>query len=172
MRLSSIILPAIVAAVFLYGLIKRVDILDAFTEGARENLITAVRLIPTLTLLMLGVGMFRASGALEMITSALAPAARFIGLPPECLPLALLRPVSGSGALTILKDILNNCGPDSFTGRVASVLMGSTETTFYTVAVYFGATRTKKSRHALASALTGDFTALILSAVAVRLFLI
>lgn len=171
MNVSIIIVPVLVFGVFLYGLYKKVDILDAFTSGARENLKTAVGLLPTLTLLMLGVGMFRASGALEAFTGLIAPLMEFIGFPPDCLPLALLRPVSGSGALSILETILQEKGPDSFTGRVASVLMGSTETTFYTVAVYFGATKIKKTRHALPSALAGDITAFLLSAVIVRLML-
>lgn len=171
MNISSVVLPVLVFGVFLYGLIKKVDILDTFTEGAKENLKISVELLPTLTLLMLGVGMFKASGALGWITSQLAPFAEFLGFPPDCLPLALLRPVSGSGALAILGNILNEQGPDSFSGRVASVLMGSTETTFYTVAVYFAATKVKKTRHALTSALAGDMTAFLLSALAVRLFL-
>lgn len=171
MDISVIVMPVLVFGVFMYGLHKKVDILDAFTEGARDNLKIAVDLLPTLTLLMLGVGMFRASGALEAFTGLISPLMEFLGFPPDCLPLALLRPVSGSGALSILGTIFDEKGPDSFTGRVASVLMGSTETTFYTVAVYFGATKIKKTRHALPSALAGDMTAFLLSAIAVRLML-
>ncbi len=171
MRFSVIAVPLIAAFVFGWGLYKKVDILDAFTEGARENLKTALGLLPTLALLMLGVGMFRASGALEALTELLSPVTEVLGFPKECLPLTVLRPVSGSGALAVLKNILAENGPDSFAGRVASVLMGSTETTFYTIAVYFGATRVKKSRHALPAALAGDMTAFLLSSLAVRLFL-
>lgn len=171
MNISSVIVPVLVFGVFLWGIYKKVNILEAFTEGARENLKIAVELLPTLTLLMLGVGMFRASGALEAITGLFAPLMEFIGFPADCLPLTLLRPISGSGALSILENILKQSGPDSFSGRVASVLMGSTETTFYTIAVYFGATKIKKTRHALPSALAGDITAFLLSAVAVRLML-
>ncbi len=171
MNFSSLILPVLILGVFMHGVFKKVDILDAFAEGARENLVTSAQLLPTLALLMLAVGMFRASGALGAFTSLIAPLFEFLGFPPECLPLALLRPVSGSGALSVLENILSEQGPDSFAGKVASVLMGSTETTFYTVAVYFGATKIKKTRHALASALAGDMTAFLLSAAAVRLFL-
>lgn len=171
MNFSSLILPVLILGVFMHGVLKKVDILDAFAEGARENLVTSAQLLPTLALLMLAVGMFRASGALGAFTSLIAPLFEFLGFPPECLPLALLRPVSGSGALSVLENILSEQGPDSFAGKVASVLMGSTETTFYTVAVYFGATKIKKTRHALASALAGDMTAFLLSAAAVRLFL-
>ena len=171
MDISAIVMPVLVLGVFAWGLYKHVDILNTFTDGAWENLKIAVNLLPTLTLLMLGVGMFRASGALEAMTELIAPLMEFIGFPPDCLPLALLRPVSGSGALSILETVLQQHGPDSFTGRVASVLMGSTETTFYTVAVYFGATKIKKTRHALPSALAGDITAFIMSALMVRLML-
>lgn len=171
MDISSIVVIVLVFGVFAWGLYKKVDILSAFTEGAKENLKTAVGLLPTLTLLMLGVGMFRASGALEAVTGLVAPFIEKIGFPADCLPLALLRPVSGSGALSILENILKEQGADSFTGRVASVLMGSTETTFYTIAVYFGATKVKKSHHALPAALAGDVTAFLMSALAVRMFI-
>ena len=171
MDVSSIVVIVLVFGVFAWGLYKKVDILSAFTEGAKENLKTAVGLLPTLTLLMLGVGMFRASGALEAVTGLVAPFIEKIGFPADCLPLALLRPVSGSGALSILENILKEHGADSFTGRVASVLMGSTETTFYTIAVYFGATKVKKSSHALPVALAGDVTAFLMSALAVRIFI-
>lgn len=171
MDVSSLVVVVLVLGVFAWGLYKRVDLFEAFTEGVRDNIKTAVGLLPTLVLLMLGVGMFRASGALEALTGLVAPFIERIGFPADCLPLAILRPVSGSGALSILEKILQEKGADSFSGRVASVLMGSTETTFYTIAVYFGATKVKKSRHALPAALAGDFTAFLLSALAVRLFL-
>ena len=115
--------------------------------------------------------MLRSSGAAELISNLLEPLTRLIGLPAECVPLALMRPVSGSGALSMLEELLSSHGPDSFVGRVASVLMGSTETTFYTVAVYFGATKIKRTRQTLPSALLGDLTAFILSALTVRLIL-
>lgn len=171
MDVSSVVVIVLIFGVFAWGLYKRVDVFTAFTDGAKENLKTAVGLLPTLVMLLLGVGMFRASGALEALTGAVAPFIEKIGFPADCLPLALLRPVSGSGALSIMESILNEKGADSFSGRVASVLMGSTETTFYTIAVYFGATKVKKSRHAVPAALAGDITAFLLSSLAVRLFL-
>lgn len=170
MNISSAILPALVLGVFLYGVFKKVDVFAAFTEGAKENLKIAIGLLPTLVFLSLGVGTLRASGALEALSRLASPLTEFLGFPAECFSLAILRPISGSGALAILENILEDCGPDSFAGRVASVLMGSTETTFYTIAVYFGATKIKKTRHALGSALAGDISAFILSALAVRLF--
>ena len=171
MDISSVVVIVLIFGVFAWGLYKRVDVFSAFTEGASENLKTAVSLLPTLAFLMLGVGMIKASGALEALTGLISPLFAKFGFPADCLPLALLRPVSGSGALAILEGILKEQGADSFAGRVGSVLMGSTETTFYTIAVYFGATKVKSSRHAVPSALAGDITAFLLSALTVRLFL-
>lgn len=171
MDIGAYFVPGIIAGIFIYGIYKKVDVLSAFTEGAKENLMTAFELLPTLTLLMLGVGMFRASGALEALVKLSEPVTEKLGFPSDCLPLVLLRPISGSGALSVLEGILKEKGPDSFSGRVASVLMGSTETTFYTIAVYFGAAKVRKTRHALPSALVGDFTAFLLSALVVRMIL-
>lgn len=171
MNLQSIIIPVFVLGIFLYGLHKKVDIFSEFVQGAKENLKVGADILPSLVLLMLAVGMFRASGAMEAFSELMRPVTDFLGFPSECVPLALMRPVSGSGALSVLESILDEHGPDSFVGRVASVLAGSTETTFYTVAVYFGATKIRKTRHALPSALAGDVTAFLLSALAVRLFL-
>ena len=128
-------------------------------------------IIAPLVGLMVAINMFRASGALELISSALSPVLSFIGLPTDVLPLALLRPVSGSASLALVTDIFQTVGPDSLSGRIASVMMGSTETTFYTVAVYFGSVGIKNTRHTLPSALTADLTAILLSSAAVRIFL-
>ncbi len=171
MRLSSIIIPIFVLGTVLYGLFKKVDVFNTFIEGAKENILVGFDILPTLVALMLAVSMLRASGALNALTSLISPITSFLGLPAECVPLALMRPVSGSGALSLLEGILSEHSPDSYIGRVASVLLGSTETTFYTIAVYFGATKVKKTRHTLLSALAGDFAAFILSALTVRLFL-
>lgn len=167
----ELVVPSLVVGIVLYAAAKRVDIFKTFVKGARENLIVAWEILPSLTALCLAVGMLRSSGAAELISSLLEPLTRLIGLPAECVPLALMRPVSGSGALSMLEELLSSHGPDSFVGRAASVLMGSTETTFYTVAVYFGATKIKRTRQTLPSALLGDLTAFILSALTVRLIL-
>lgn len=171
MNIQSVIIPVFVLGIFLYGLHKKVDVFTEFAKGAKDNIIVGFDILPSLVMLMLAVGMFRASGAMDAFSELISPVTDFLGLPKECVPLALMRPVSGSGALSILETILEDHGPDSFIGRVASVLLGSTETTFYTVAVYFGATKIKKTRHALPSALAGDVTAFLLSALAVRLIL-
>ena len=167
----ELVVPSLVVGIVLYAAAKRVDIFKTFVKGARENLIVAWEILPSLTALCLAVGMLRSSGAAELISNLLEPLTRLIGLPAECVPLALMRPVSGSGALSMLEELLSSHGPDSFVGRVASVLMGSTETTFYTVAVYFGATKITRTRQTLPSALLGDLTAFILSALTVRLIL-
>lgn len=169
MDVSSVILLGVIVFAFGYAAYKRVDIVSAFCEGARENLKVALDLLPTLCLLMLAVSMLRASGVLDWLTGILTPLAVKLGFPAECLPLAILRPISGSGAIALLEDALRQCGPDSFPGRVASTLCASSETTFYTVAVYFAAVKSKKPKAALISALAGDLAAFVFSAVAVRI---
>lgn len=171
MRITSLVVPVFVLGVILYSLHRKIGVFDTFIEGAKENIKVSIDILPSLVALMLAVEMFKASGALTALTELIEPITRVIGIPSECVPLALMRPISGSGALSMLDSILAEYGPDSFIGRVASVLMGSTETTLYTVAVYFGAVKIRKTRHALPSALVGDFMAFLLSALAVRLFL-
>lgn len=169
--MSEYVIPMFVGLIMLAGLVKRVDVFSEFTEGARENMKSAFEILPALIALMTAIGMFKASGGLELISEAISPLTDFLGFPRECIPLALIRPISGSGALAVFESVLGEVSPDSFPGRVASVLIGSTETTFYTIAVYFGVTKVKKTRHAIASSLTADLTGFILSAVTVRLIL-
>lgn len=169
--MSDFVIPLFIALIAAAGLIKRVDIFGEFIEGARENLKAAFEILPALIALMTAIGMFKASGAADVIAFALSPLTELLGFPKECIPLAIIRPVSGSGALAVYESILREVSPDSFPGRVASVIIGSTETTFYTVAVYYGITKVKKTRHAIASSLTADFTGFLLSALTVRLFL-
>ena len=122
MSLQSVIIPIFVLGIFLYGLHKKVDIFSVFVKGAKENILVGVDILPSLVMLMLAVGMFRASGAMDAFSELISPLTDFLGFPSECVPLALMRPVSGSGALSILEGILESHGPDSFIGRVASVL--------------------------------------------------
>ena len=171
MNFAIYIIPIFVAFVLIFAVFKKVDVFKEFTKGAKENLGIGLDILPSLVFLLLAIEMFKASGALQALVSLLSPIASVFGIPADCLPLALMRPVSGSGALSILSTTLQSNHPDSFVGRVASVLMGSTETTFYTIAVYFGATKVKKTRHALVSSLAGDFTALIMSSLTVSLLL-
>lgn len=169
-KLGIYAVPAVVVCIVLFGFIRKVPVFDTFVAGAKEGLRSSVSILPSLIGLIMAVTMLSASGALDLLSSFLAPAAALIGLPPQAMPLALIRPVSGSGATAVLTQIFRDCGPDSFTGRVASVMSGSTETTFYAIAVYFGAVGVKKTRHTIPAALTGDLTACIVSALTVRLF--
>jgi spore maturation protein B len=165
------IIPVIVTAVCLYGLIKRVNIFTSFVEGAREGIRTLIGIAPTMIALLLAVGTLRASGALLWFSELLRPAAEAIGFPAELVPMGLLRPVSGSGATALLTGIFEDCGADSFVSRCAAVLAGSTETTFYAVTIYYSAAGIRRIRHTLISALLADLTAMILSVVTVSLLL-
>ena len=171
MKPTDFIIPAVLSVILLFGAVKKVNVFDAFVEGARDGVTTAVKILPALVALMTAVGMFRASGALELLTFSLEPMLRVIGVPPEVVPLALLRPVTGSGAMVLFDGILRENWQDSFVGRVASVLQGSTETTFYTVAVYYGSVGIKKTRHTVPSAMTADIAGLLLSVLTVRMLL-
>lgn len=170
MSVTDWIIPAVTVIVIIWGLKNGTDIFGEFTEGAKENLKICAELLPTLIALITAVGMFRASGAEELIIGALSGFFERTGFPPECFPLALIRPVSGSGALAVYESILAENGPDSFAGRAASVMLGSTETTFYTIAVYYGAVKIKKTKHTLPAALMGDLTGFIISVLTVNLF--
>ena len=171
MKLIDSLIPLLVLFIFIFAAIKKVNILDSFISGAKANLKIGIEILPSLIILMLAVGMLRSSGALEAFTNLISPIMEFIGFPADCVPLAILKPVSGSGALTVLESILSKSSPDSFAGKVASVMAGSTETTFYTLAVYFAATKVRNTRYALASALLGDLAAILMSAIVVRLML-
>ena len=159
------------AGIVLFGVIRRVNVFEVFTEGAKEGLETALSIMPSLTALTLCVSMVRASGGVEALARAASPVIGALRIPPETLPLILIRPVSGSGALAVLQGIFLSSGPDSPAGKVASVMMGSTETTFYTLTVYFGAVKIKKTGCAVPAALTADLTGMIMAALTVRLFM-
>ena len=170
--ISRFAVPVVIAAFVLLGLWKRVGVYDCFVEGAKDGLQSLVGIIPPLIGLMVAISMFRASGALELLTRVLSPFLTAIHLPPEVLPLALLRPISGSASTAIVTDIFASLGPDSPAGTIASVMMGSTETTFYTVAVYFGAVGIKNTRHTIAAALIADLTGIALSILLANLLLL
>jgi spore maturation protein B len=171
MSYTSYIIPVVIGLIIIAGLVKRTDIFNEFIDGAAESLKVGIHILPALIALMTAIGMFKASGALSAITGVIAPFAEQIGFPPEALPLALIRPISGSGALATFENILTDVSPDSFAGRVASVMMGASETTFYTVAVYYGATKVTKTRHTITACLSSDATAFIFSALTVNLFM-
>ena len=163
-------LPVMVGLILLFGFVKGVAVFDVFLAGAKEGLQTSMKLLPTLVGLIIAVTMVRSSGLLEILCGLLQPAADWLGISPQLLPLALLRPISGSGASAYTLDLLKQFGPDSETGKIASVLSSSTETTFYAVAVYFGSCGYKKLRYTLPSGLLGDITALIVSVLAVTMW--
>ena len=170
MDLSALVVPLLLSGVALYGMHRKVDVYAALTAGAESGLTVLVRILPTLVCLLTAVSMFRASGALEWLTELCAPLLERLGLPPETMPLMLIRPISGSGALAAGSDLIAAHGPDSYIGRVAAVMLGSTETTFYTIAVYFGAAGIRRTRHTVPAALTADLVGFAASALAVRLF--
>ncbi len=169
MSLTVFVVPAVICAILIYAYVKKVDILKEFTSGALDGLKTAKNLIPPLAIMLTAIAMFRQSGALDVIVGALSKPAEALGIPSETLPLMLMKTFSGSGSVALLEDVLANYGADSFAGRVASVVAGATETTFYTIAVYYGAVGISKTRHTVAAALTSDIAGFILSAFFVRL---
>ena len=170
---SPWILPGLMVGFLGFGLVKKVQIYEVFVEGAKEGFQVALRIIPYMVAILVAVGMLKASGALQMIVNALSSVTASFGLPAEALPMALMRPFSGSGAYAILASIINDpaVGPDSYTGLLVSTLQGSTETTFYVMAVYFGAVQIKRVRHALMAALTADVAGVLFAILACSLFL-
>ncbi len=170
MNISDYAVPAIVIFALLFALVKRCAVYTDFTLGAKDGLKTAVNIVPQLVALMVAIKMFTASGAMDILVKLLLPVADLLHFPKEVLPFALLRPVSGSGSLAMATEIFARYGADSFAGRVASVMMGSTETTFYVSAVYFGAVGAKSAGHAVGCALIADFLSMVLSALVCTLF--
>ncbi len=156
--ISPWIIPGLMVGFLSFGIVRHVPIYEVFVDGAREGFQVAVKIIPFLVAILVAVGMFRASGSMDAMVNFLGPWTQKIGLPAEALPMALLRPLSGSGAYGIMASIINDptIGPDSYTGYLVSTLQGSTETTFYVLAVYFGAVQVRRVRHALAAAITAD----------------
>ena len=165
----EIIVPVTVAFVVFYGMVRKVKIFDAFIEGAIEGLHTLYMIIPTITGLVVAVEMLQQSGTIDLLCKVVEPLADFFNFPKEIVPMAILRPVSGSGATALLTNIYENYGPDSLAGEIASVLAGSTETTLYAVTMYFGSIGITKTRHTLFVGLCADFTALILAIMTVKL---
>lgn len=168
--MTDLIIPVIVAAILLVGFIRKVDVFSVFCEGASEGLRTCADILPALVLLIVFIGMLQASGAVEALTLLLQPLCDLVGFPKECMPMVLLRPFSGSGAIAVYDGIAAANGVDSFAGKVAAVLLGSSETTFYTIAVYFSAAKVKNTRHAVPSALTADLTAWLVCGMTVMLY--
>lgn len=167
--ISPWILPGLMLGFLLFGVIRKVPIYESFVEGAKDGFQVALKIIPYLVAILVAVGMFRASGAMEWLVGQIGQITTLVGLPAEALPMALLRPLSGSGAYGVMASIINDpaIGPDSYIGYLVSTLQGSTETTFYVLAVYFGAVQVRRIRHALAAGLTADIVGVIAAVVAV-----
>lgn len=158
---STVAIPFIIIAFVTFGAVKKVKIYETFVEGAKEGFEIAVRIIPYLVAMLVAIGIFRAGGAMNYLTELVKPATDLIGMPPEALPMAFMRPLSGSGALGIMAEILSVHGADSFIGVLVSTIMGSTETTFYVIAVYFGAVNISRTRYALAAGLLADLAGIL-----------
>lgn len=169
-QVGTAALPVLLCVILLAGFFRDVDVFDTFLLGAKEGIHTTLHILPTLIGLIMAVTMVRASGLLELLCTAAQPLAQAVGLDPHVLPLALLRPVSGSGASAYTLSLLQEFGPDSPTGKIASVLSASTETTFYAISVYFGACGCKKLSCSVPAGLLGDAAALVFSVLTVRFF--
>jgi len=172
-QISPWIMPGLMVGLLGFGVLRGVRVYEQFVEGAKDGFLVALRIIPYLVAILVAVGMFRASGAMDMLISPLSIVTNPLGMPAEALPMALLRPLSGSGAYGIVADIVNNpaIGPDSYTGYLVSTLQGSTETTFYVLAVYFGSVQIRRIRHALIAGLSADFAGVVAAVVAVSFLL-
>jgi spore maturation protein B len=168
---STWAIPLLLAGVPAYALAKGVKVYPAFLEGAKQGFETGVRIIPPLVAIVVALGMLRASGAMEGLASLLGPVTERLGLPASVLPMILIRPLSGGGALGVVGDVLRSDGPDSYAGRLVSVMAGSTETTFYVLAVYFGSVGISRYRQALPAGLLADLCGFAAAVVVVRLLL-
>ena len=154
-------LPVLLVSIPLVGIIRRVKVYDVFVDGAKEGFDVAVKIIPFLVGILVAIGMFRGSGAMDLLARALQPLTTATGFPGELVPLAILRTLTGSGSLAFTTDLIKTHGPDSVLARMAATMYGSSETTFYVIAVYFGAISVRKTRHAVPAALIGDIVAAI-----------
>ncbi len=170
MNILSFVIPLVILGILLLGLVKKINIIDEFAQGAKDGVRSILGVAPMLMLMLTALGMFRGSGAVEWLTRLIEPTCSWIGIPPELIPLAILRPLSGSGSIAQLADYLSVYGADSAIGRMASVLAASSETTFYTYALYSSAAGVKKLPYALTCGLLADLCAFIFSVLSVHIF--
>lgn len=155
-QLSTLIIPLLILFVIIHGLHKRVPVYEVFVDGAQQGFHIAIKIIPYLVAMLFAIAMFRASGALEVMLDVMAPAFAWLNIPPEVLPMAIIRPLTGSGSLAVLSDLVQTHGEDSIIVKIAATMFGSTETTFYVLAVYFGAVNIGKTRYAVQTGLIAD----------------
>lgn len=170
MNIGFYIIPLSILIIVTVGFIRKVKVFDTFLLGVKQGLESTFSLVPSLVGLIVAISMLKSSGALDIFTNFISPICNFIGIPKEVVPMALLRPISGSGSIALLDDILKSNGADSFIGKLASIISGSTETTFYTLTVYFGAVGIKNSRHAVPSAIIADIVSVIASVITLNYF--
>ena len=166
---AMVVVPLLIVGFVLYGLARGVRVYEEFVEGAKEGFGTGVKIMPYLVAILFAIGMFRASGGLDLVTNWMRPGLSYIGFPPELVPMAIVRPLTGSGSTGILTDMVKRFGSDSPVVRMAATLYGSTETTFYVLAVYFGSVNIRKTRHALPAGLLADFVGTLLSVYVIRM---
>jgi spore maturation protein B len=159
--ISVWVVPFLILFSLLYAYFRKISLFDVFVEGAKEGFEMSVKLIPFLVGMMVAIGLFRDSGAMELVSNALKPLLQLIGIPAEVLPLAFMRPISGSSALAIATELIHSFGPDSLVGRMAATIQGSTDTTLFVLTVYFGAVGIKKTRYALAVGLLADLAGIL-----------
>ncbi|MCM1989881.1 spore maturation protein [Oceanirhabdus seepicola] len=171
MKGLMLFIPVFILFILIYGIIKGVKVYEAFVEGARDGLKIAYRIFPYLLAMIFAVTLVRTSGMMNIIEKILSPFTYILGIPKEIMPLVLIKPISGSGALGTLTEIINTFGVDSYIGICAAVVMGTTETIFYTISIYFGSIKIKKIRHTLWAALLADIAAIIAAVNIVKLFL-
>lgn len=169
-RISTWTVPVVVLLILGVALVRRVPVFSVFTDGARNGARAALHIFPSLVGLITAVTMLRASGLLEQMADVLAPITARLGMPSELVPLVLLRPVSGSGSIAMLQSLFAQCGPDSRAGRIAAVMAGATETTFYTITVYYGAVSVRHTRQTLPAALAADGMCVLMALLTVRWF--
>ncbi|MBI3585677.1 MAG: spore maturation protein [Ignavibacteriales bacterium] len=166
---SVLAIPLFIIIFLGWGIIKKVKVYEVFVEGAKDGFNTSVRIIPYLVAMLFAIGIFRASGAMDVLASLFAPLTNLIGMPSETLALAFMRPLSGSGSLGIMTELMKVHGPDSFIGVLASTMYGSSETTFYVLAVYFGSVQIKNTRHALPAGLIADLFGMLAAVLICRI---
>jgi spore maturation protein B len=166
---SIVAIPLIIVAFLGYGYLKKVKVYEEFVEGAKEGFEVGVKIIPFLIAMLVAIAMFRASGGLDILTGLLGAVTQLVGMPAEVIPMALMRPLSGSGSIGVMTEIMQTHGPDSLLGFMASTMFGSTETTLYVVAVYFGAVKIRNTRYAIPAGLLADLAGLITAVVICRI---
>lgn len=162
-QISNFIFLSFIVGIPLYGVVKRINVFDAFVTGAKQGFETSISIVPYLVAMLVAIGMLRASGFFDLAAQFLAPLLTRVGMPSELLPLALIRPFSGSASMGIMAELIHQNGGNSFISKTAATMMGSTETTFYVIAVYFGTIGIKRTRHAIPAGLLADLTGVIVS---------